>query len=360
MEDPFRGSVKSAGPGRRRARRGQAGRMADPRLFRMRRPRATWPSSSGLAAATARRAAGRRRLGDDEPGGLQPIRAGRFFVHTPMHTRAAGHVNVRDRRRPRLWDRPARDHGRLPRGARPAGARGRAVRQYRRHRHRHGLLAFAALALWPEAKCIATDIDPIAIDVTRDNAAINGVKLGHGAGELLLGVADGMDSPLLAARAVRPDHRQHPRRAADRACARLRQGARAGGTMILAGLLDTQADAVVRAYEALGSSYATGARANGRCWSSFRRGAGLRGNQALALELIPEGRRHGRGQQRPRCMRPDDERYCNVGLVENCIAAVAGRRHAVGHGRGGALGDRFGGIPAPASTMLSGDRSTER
>ena len=65
-----------------------------------------------------------------------------------------------------------------------------------------GLLAFAALALWPAGeRCIATDIDPIAIDVARDNAAINGVTLGHGAGELLLAVADGMDSPLLAARA---------------------------------------------------------------------------------------------------------------------------------------------------------------
>jgi ribosomal protein L11 methyltransferase len=43
-----------------------------------------------------------------------------------------------------------------------------------------GLLAFAALALWPQARCIATDIDPLAVDVSRDNAAINGVKLGHG------------------------------------------------------------------------------------------------------------------------------------------------------------------------------------
>ena len=55
--------------------------------------------------------------------------------------------------------------------------------------------------LWPEAQCIATDIDAVAIDVARDNAAINGVPLGHGAGELLLAVADGMDSPMLAARA---------------------------------------------------------------------------------------------------------------------------------------------------------------
>ena len=61
--------------------------------------------------------------------------------------------------------------------------------------------AFAALALCPKAKCIATDVDPIAVDVSRKNAAINDVSLGHGTGELLLGVADGMNSPLLAARA---------------------------------------------------------------------------------------------------------------------------------------------------------------
>src|SRR5205085_10266565 len=112
-----------------------------------------------------------------------------------------------------------------------------------------GLLAFAALALWPEAKCIATDIDPIAIDVSRDNAAINHVKLGHGEGELLLAVADGMDSPLLAARApfdliianilagplieLAPD---------------FTNALGPGGTVILAGLLDTQADAVRSAY----------------------------------------------------------------------------------------------------------------
>src|SRR4029078_9824448 len=64
-----------------------------------------------------------------------------------------------------------------------------------------GLLAFAALALWPEARCIATDIDPVAVEVARDNALINRVLLGHRAGELLLAQADGMDSPMLSARA---------------------------------------------------------------------------------------------------------------------------------------------------------------
>ena len=101
------------------------------------------------------------------------------------------------------------------------------------------------------AKAIATDIDPIAVDVSRDNAAINGVKLGMQPGELLLAVADGMDSPMLAARAP-----------FDLLIANILAGplielapsfARAtapGGTIILAGLLDTQADAVVEAYAA--------------------------------------------------------------------------------------------------------------
>jgi ribosomal protein L11 methyltransferase len=120
-----------------------------------------------------------------------------------------------------------------------------------------GLLAFAALTLWPEAKCIATDVDPVAIDVARDNAAINRVRLGHGAGELLLAVADGMDSPLLAARAP-----------FDLIIANILAGplielaphfAKAltpGGTIILAGLLDTQADGVIAAYAKLGLTFA--------------------------------------------------------------------------------------------------------
>ena len=186
--------------------------------------------------------------------GLQPIRAGRFFVHTPtyrshppgtipfeidaslafgtgQHATTAGCLEA--------LDRLERDGARFTNVADIGTGT--------------GVLAFAALALWPEAKCIATDVDPVAIDVARDNAAINGVKLGHGAGELLLAVADGLDSPLLAARApfdlivanilagplidLAPDFVKAlaPR-----------------GTIGLAGLLDTQADAVLESYQAQG------------------------------------------------------------------------------------------------------------
>ena len=186
--------------------------------------------------------------------GLQPIRAGRFYVHTPMyrnvppgtvpfeidaglafgtgqHATTAGCLEALDR---------------LERG----GARFANIADIGTGT---GLLAFAALALWPQAKCIASDIDAVAIDVARDNAAINGVRLGHGAGELLLGVAGGMESPVLAARAP-----------FDLIIANILAGPLielapefvkalgAGGAVVLAGLLDTQAQAVIAAYEQLG------------------------------------------------------------------------------------------------------------
>jgi ribosomal protein L11 methyltransferase len=186
--------------------------------------------------------------------GLQPIRSGRFYVHTPMyrsvppgtipfeidaslafgtgqHATTSGCLDALDR-------------------LEAAGARYENIADIGTGT---GLLAFAALALWPEARCIATDIDPTAIDVARDNAAINHVKLGHGAGELLLGVADGMNSPLLSARAP-----------FDLIVANILAGPLVelasdfvsalapGGTIILAGLLDSQAEAVAKAYKEKG------------------------------------------------------------------------------------------------------------
>ena len=116
-----------------------------------------------------------------------------------------------------------------------------------------GLLAFASLALWPAARCIATDIDAVAIAVARDNAAINGVTLGMKASELLLAVADGMNSPLIFARApfdlIIANILAGPLIELAPAFA---QSLAPGGTVMLAGLLDTQADAVIAVYEKLG------------------------------------------------------------------------------------------------------------
>jgi len=83
------------------------------------------------------------------------------------------------------------------------------------------------------------------------------VKLGHGAGELLVAQADGMGSPLLTARApfdliianilAGPLIDLGPAFAAALA---------PRGTVVLAGLLNTQADAVAQAYETLGLALA--------------------------------------------------------------------------------------------------------
>ena len=187
--------------------------------------------------------------------GLGPIRAGRFFVHTPMHyaDRPEGAISFE------IDAGLAFGTGQHDTTAGCLAALDRLEQSGKRFANiadigtGTGLLAFAALSLWPTAKAIATDIDTIAVDVSRDNAAINGVRLGHGPGELLLAVADGMDHPMIAARAP-----------FDLLIANILAGplielapafaksVAPGASIILAGLLDTQADAVIAAYEAEG------------------------------------------------------------------------------------------------------------
>ena len=187
--------------------------------------------------------------------GLGPIRAGRFFVHTPMHyaDRPADTVNFE------VDAGLAFGTGQHDTTAGCLAALDRLEQAGKRFANiadigtGTGLLAFAALALWPTAKAIATDIDEIAVRVSEENAAINGVKLGHGPGQLLLAVADGMEHPLIAARAPY-----------DLLIANILAGplielapafaksVASGAIMVLAGLLDTQADAVIAAYEAVG------------------------------------------------------------------------------------------------------------
>jgi len=189
--------------------------------------------------------------------GLQPIRAGRFTVHTPTFKPDPGRINFEiDAGLAFGTGQHATTAGCLA-ALDTLASNGSTFANIADIGTGTGLLAFAALALWPAAKCIATDVDPVAIDVSQENAAINGIRLGHGAGELLLAVADGMDSPLLAARApfdlivanilagplidLAPD---------------FSKALAPGGTIILAGLLDSQADAVAGAYEGLGLTLA--------------------------------------------------------------------------------------------------------
>src|SRR5690606_13589768 len=63
-----------------------------------------------------------------------------------------------------------------------------------------GLLAFAALHLWPRAIATASDIDPLCASVTMDNARLNRIATGARGGELTVTIADGMSHPLIAVR----------------------------------------------------------------------------------------------------------------------------------------------------------------
>ncbi len=109
-----------------------------------------------------------------------------------------------------------------------------------------GLLAFAARRLWPAASLTASDIDPVSIAVVRENAVLNAVRGLH------LVLADGLSHRDLFARGpydlivanilAQPLIDMAPRIAAQMA---------SGGTLVLAGLLDTQAEDVEHAYRPL-------------------------------------------------------------------------------------------------------------
>lgn len=134
--------------------------------------------------------------------GLEPIRAGRFYVHTPDHPPLA-QEGVRD------FVIPASQAFGTGQHATTAGclemlgemkARGVVVRNCADIGTGTGLLAFAALELWPRALATASDIDAVCLDVVADNCAANAVPMGARPGELTMLVADGMEHPLLAAR----------------------------------------------------------------------------------------------------------------------------------------------------------------
>ena len=182
--------------------------------------------------------------------GLEPIRAGRFHVHTPEHP-PLNMARLRD------FCIPASQAFGTGQHATTAGclemlsemkARGLVVRNCADIGTGTGLLAFAALHLWPRALATASDIDAVCLDVVDDNARANGIAQGHRPGELTMLVADGMEHPLLKARGPY-----------DLVIANILAGPLIdlaphfsahllpGGSLLLAGLLETQEDQVRRA-----------------------------------------------------------------------------------------------------------------
>jgi ribosomal protein L11 methyltransferase len=187
--------------------------------------------------------------------GLEPIRAGRFFVHTPAHRDDVPPDAVAfeiDAGRAFGTGQHETTTGCLMALDR-LKATGASFQNLADIGTGTGLLAFAAMHLWPAARAIASDIDPVAIEVAGQNARINQVKLGRARGQLELAVAPGLDHLRLKARApydllianilAGPLIELAPSLA----------GALApGGRLILAGLLDHQAEAVTAAYRRQG------------------------------------------------------------------------------------------------------------
>jgi ribosomal protein L11 methyltransferase len=204
------------------------------------------------------------RLGEEDwvtlsQQGLEPIRAGRFFVHTPAHRAAvppdaiafeidAGRAFGTGQHETTTGCLIALDR------LKAAGAR---VANLADIGTGTGLLAFAAFRLWPGARAIASDIDPVAIEVAADNAAVNGVRLGRGRGQLELIVAPGMDHRRLRERAPYDLVIANILAGPLIGLAPSLAGALApGGRLILAGLLAHQAEAVSGAYRRRGMAAA--------------------------------------------------------------------------------------------------------
>jgi ribosomal protein L11 methyltransferase len=206
------------------------------------------PSARGVAPAV-------ERVGDADwvtlsQAGLEPIRAGRFFVHTPAHRDSvpadsvaleidAGRAFGTGQHETTTGCLIALDR------IRAAGVR---IANLADIGTGTGLLAFAALRLWPAARAIASDIDPVAIEVAAENAAVNDVAVGRGPGQLELAVAAGMGHRRLQARAPYDLVIANILAGPLIALAPSLAGALApGGRLILAGLLDHQAGAVAAA-----------------------------------------------------------------------------------------------------------------
>lgn len=185
--------------------------------------------------------------------GIEPIRAGRFHVHTPDHSPDPDAVN---------FAIPASQAFGTGQHATTAGClamldrmkrEGAIVRNHADIGTGTGLLAFAAMHLWPGAYATASDIDPICLEVILTNARSNDVPLGEGPGALTPAIADGMDDPLLRSRGpydllianilAGPLVELAPEFAAATA---------PGGHVVLAGLLETQEHEVRAAYRRQG------------------------------------------------------------------------------------------------------------
>jgi ribosomal protein L11 methyltransferase len=197
-------------------------------------------------------------------GFLEPIRAGRFYVHTAAH----GDLIPENVVAFRIEASRAFGTGHHETTAGCLEALDTLARQGKDFARiadigtGTGLLAFAARALWPHAAVLASDIDPISIEVTAENMTINSIP----EEAITLVAADGMDAAAIQARApydlITANILAGPliALAPDLAATLARNG-----TIVLAGLLASQAADVLAAYASEGMHLA--ARIDSGDWS---------------------------------------------------------------------------------------------
>ncbi len=185
--------------------------------------------------------------------GVEPIRAGPFHIHTPDYAPDPAAIN---------FAIPAAQAFGTGQHETTAGClemlavmkrTGMNARNITDIGTGTGLLGFAALKLWPAARATASDIDPVCVQVVEDNAALNKMRLGPRPGEMAMVIADGMDDPLLRARApydllianilAGPLTELAPDFAASLP---------PGGSVLVAGLLTKQEPGIRRAYRRAG------------------------------------------------------------------------------------------------------------
>lgn len=188
--------------------------------------------------------------------GLKPVKAGRFFVHgshdkdkaetepfpilidaaqafgTAHHGTTKGCLNAIDELSTSITPQNILDLG--------AGS---------------GILAIAAAMVFPKANIIASDIDPIAVDVAKSNDEINHPNNLSRAAITHLCV-DGLNDNtiqknapfdlLIANILAKPLIAMAPE---------ITKAVATNGTLLLSGILDVQSDDVVKAYEAAGMQH---------------------------------------------------------------------------------------------------------
>lgn len=187
--------------------------------------------------------------------GLKPIAAGRFYVHTAafadtvrpeqigirieagqafgtgQHETTTGCLTVLDR---------LASEGRSFANALDLGTGS-------------GILALAIVKRWRDIRIVASDIDPVSVEVAAENVEVNGEKVGEAAGEIELVAADGLDDGRLQARAPYDLVVANILAGPLIALAEDVAGVMApGGILLLAGLLNEQAEDVIAAYAACG------------------------------------------------------------------------------------------------------------